>query len=133
VKRLMDVSDPVPEKFQRCELLCLVRVVGRQDNEVFFYRRRNTGRRTWACIGVEPIGISRQVQKVLACSLPWVIRPHTGLTEGVELLIVADQFLDLGARAGLSQAKGYFTDDSVTLITPRPSIAADWKKHHQRN
>jgi hypothetical protein len=28
VKRLMDVSDPVPEKFQRCELLRLARVAG---------------------------------------------------------------------------------------------------------
>jgi len=30
---------------------------------------------------------------MLACPLPRVIRPDAGLTEGVELLIIADQFL----------------------------------------
>jgi hypothetical protein len=34
VKRLVDVSDPVSEKFQRCELLRLARVVGRDEFEV---------------------------------------------------------------------------------------------------
>jgi hypothetical protein len=51
---------------------------------------------------------------VLACSLPWVIRPRAGIAEGVEPFIGADQFLDLGACVGLDQAQGYFTDDFVT-------------------
>jgi hypothetical protein len=74
---------------------------------------------------------------MLACPLPRVIRPRAGIAEGVELLIVADQFLDLGAGAGLDQADGYFTDDFVTLIAPGPSIAAagDWdnQRQHKQN
>src|SRR5258708_36988212 len=97
----MDVPDPVPEKFQRCELLRLARTVGRQDFEVRLDRRHDTNRCAWAGLGVQPIRISRQVHEMLACPLPWVIRPDAGITEGVELLIVADQSLDLGARAGL--------------------------------
>jgi hypothetical protein len=64
---------------------------------------------------------------MLARSLPRVIRPRAGITEGVEPIIVADQLLDLGACVGLDQAHGYFTDDFVTLIAPGPSVAADWE------
>jgi len=114
----MDVSDPVSEKFQRCELLRLARVVGRQDFKVPLDCRHDAGRCTWAALGKEPIRISRQVQEVLACSLPGMIWSCAGIAEGVEPVVGADQLLDLGARVGLDQAKGYFTDDFVTLIAP---------------
>jgi hypothetical protein len=93
----MDVSDPVSEKLQRCELLRLARVVGRQDFEVLLDGRHDAGRCARAGLGGEPIRISWQVQRVLACSLPWVIRLRAGVTEGVEPVIAADQVLDLGA------------------------------------
>jgi hypothetical protein len=51
--------------------------------------------------------------------LPRVIRPRAGIAEGAEPFVGADQFLDLGARVGVDQAEGYFTDDFVTLIAPR--------------
>jgi hypothetical protein len=38
--------------------------------------------------------------------LPWVIRRCAGIAERVEPFIVANQFLDLGACAGLDQAHG---------------------------
>jgi hypothetical protein len=82
---------------------------------------------------VEPIRISRQVKKVLACSLPWVIGPRAGITEGIELVIAADQFLDLSACAGLDQPHGDFANDLVALIAPGPSVAADWEKHQQQS
>jgi hypothetical protein len=123
---------PSVREIQRCQLLRLARVVGRQDFEILLDRRHHAGRCTRATLGVEPIRISRQVQKVLACSLPWVIRPGAGIAEGVEPIIGADQRLDLSACAGLDQAHGYFTNDFVTLIAPGPSIVADWEKHQQR-
>src|SRR5450631_2166271 len=107
----MDVSDPVSEKFQRCELLRLARVVGRQDFKVLLDCRHDASRCTRAALGVEPVRVSRQVQEVLVCSLPWVIGPRAGITEGGEPFIVADQLLDLGARAGLDQAQSYFAND----------------------
>jgi hypothetical protein len=61
---------------------------------------------------------------MLACPLPWVIRPCAGITKGVEPVIGADELLDLGARVGLDQAKGYFANDFVAFIAPSPSIAA---------
>jgi hypothetical protein len=93
----------LPEKFQRCELLRLARAVGRQDFEVLFDCRHDASRCTWAGLGVETIRISRQVKEVLACSLPWVIRPRVGIAEGVEPFIGTDQFLDLGACVGLTK------------------------------
>jgi hypothetical protein len=48
-----------------------------------------------------------------------MIRPGAGLTERAEPVIGADQFLDLGACVGFDQAKGYITNDFVTLIAPR--------------
>src|SRR5450631_2512180 len=129
----MDVSDPVSEKLQRFELLRLASIVGRQDFEVLLDRRHHAGRCTRATLGVEPIRISRQVQEVLACSLPWVIRPCAGITEGAEPFIVADQFLDLGACAGLGQAHGHFANAFVTLIAliacPRCTTrGSSWKQ-----
>src|SRR5229473_5364289 len=59
----MDVSDPVPKKFQRFELLRLARVIGRQDVEVLPDRRHDASRRAWAAPGVESIRISRQVHE----------------------------------------------------------------------
>src|SRR6266700_641150 len=132
MKRLMDVSDPVSEKLQRGELLRLACVVGRQDFEVLLDCRHDTGRCAWPGHGAKPGRISRQVHEMLACPLPRVIRPDAGLTEGVELLIIADQFLDLGACVGLDQAEGYFANDFVTLIAPSPNIA-DWEKHWQQS
>src|SRR6266481_3237831 len=125
MKRLMDVSDPVPEKFQRFELLRLARAAGRQDFEVLLDCRHDTGRCAGAGLGAKPGRISWQVHEVLACSLPWVIRPRAGIAEGVEPVIVADQFLDLGACTGLDQAYGDFANDLVALIAPGPSIP-DW-------
>jgi len=101
VKRLMDISDSVAEKFQRCELLRLARAIRRQDLEVLPDRRHDAGRCTWAALGMEPVRVSRQVHEVLACPLPWVIRPRTGLAEGAEPFVGADQLIDLGACAGL--------------------------------
>ena len=66
VKRLVDVSDPVSEKFQRCELLRLARIAGRQDFEVLPDRRQDARRCNWAGLGVKPIRVSRQVQEMLA-------------------------------------------------------------------
>ena len=43
VKRLMDISDPVAEKFQRCELLRLARAGGRQDFKILLDRRHDAG------------------------------------------------------------------------------------------
>jgi hypothetical protein len=60
---------------------------------------------------------------VLACSLPRVIRPRARIAEGAKPFIVADQFLDLGACAGLDQAEGYFANDFVALIAPGPGIS----------
>jgi hypothetical protein len=85
----MDVSDPVSDKFQRCELLRLAHAVGRQDVEVLPNRRHDASRCAWTALGVKSIRISRQVQKVLACSLPWVVRPRAGMAEGLEPVIAA--------------------------------------------
>jgi hypothetical protein len=101
----MDVSDPVSEKFQRCELLRLAGAIGRQDFEILLDRRNDAGRCAWASLGMQPIRISRQVHEVLACSLSWVIRPDAGITEGVELFIGSDQLLDLGACVRLDRRK----------------------------
>ena len=79
-------------------------------------------RRAWAGLGVKPIRISRQVQEVLACSLPRVIRPRAGITEGVEPLIVADQLLDLGAARPPPFALRVI--DCSAFDAPRRSLAA---------
>ena len=116
----MDVSDPVSEKFQRCEFLPWARVAGRQYLEVLLDCSHDTDRCTWAGLRAEPIRTSQQVQEVLACSLPRVIRPCAGIAERVEPFIVADQLLDPGACGGLDQAKGYFTNDLVGPDRPKP-------------
>ena len=116
----MDVSDPVSEKFQRCELLRLARVVGRQHFKVLPDCRHPASGCTCAGLGVQPVRVSWQVQEVLACSLPRVIRPCAGIAERVEPFIVADQLLDPGACGGLDQAKGYFTNDLVGPDRPKP-------------
>ncbi len=105
VQRLMDVSDPVAEKLQQCELLRLAGIVGRQDVEVLPDRRHDASRCTWATLGVQPIRISRQIEKVLACSLPWIIRPDAGVIKGTEPVIDPDQLLDLGTCVGLDEAE----------------------------
>ena len=128
----MDVADPMAEKLQRCELLRLARIVGRQGFEVLPDRRHDASRCARAALEEEPRRISWQVHEVLACSLARVIRPSAGLAEGAEAFVGADQFLDLGAGAGLDQANGHFTNDFVTLIAPGPNIAADWKEHQQQ-
>ena len=97
----MDVPDPMPEKFQRCELLRWAYVVGRQDLVVLPDRRHDAARGAWAGLGVEAVRISRQVHEVLVRSLPWVIRPRAGIAEGAEPFVGAHQFLDLGACVGL--------------------------------
>jgi hypothetical protein len=56
---------------------------------------------------------------MLACPLPRVIRPDTGITEAGEPVVGADQPLDLGACVRLDQAESYFTNDFVTLIASR--------------
>jgi hypothetical protein len=60
-----------------------------------------------------------------------VIGPSAGITEAGELVIGADELLDLGACVGLDQAEGQLTDDFVTLIAPSPSVTADREKHQQ--
>jgi hypothetical protein len=79
---------------------------------------------------MESIRVSRQVQKVLACSLPRVIRPRAGITEGGEPFVGADQFPDLGACARLGEAEGYFADDFVTLIAPGPAFPRRAEDQH---
>jgi hypothetical protein len=105
----MDVADPMAEKLQRCELLRLARATGRQNIEILLDRRHDAGRCARAGIGMKAARISRQVHEMLACLLPRVIRPDAGITEGAERFIVADQFLDFGACAGLGEAQGHFT------------------------
>src|SRR5215471_14075946 len=64
---------------------------------------------------------SRHVDEVLLCTLPGMIRPRTGIREGVELGVQGDQSNDFVAGAIVEFLEGDLADDPVPEITPCPS------------
>jgi hypothetical protein len=99
----MDVSDPVSEKLQRSlSFSASLALLDDRTSKSFLIAVTTQADAPGQVSEWSP---SESLGRFMnACSLPWVIRPRAGITEGFEPLIVADQFPDLGARVGLDQA-----------------------------
>lgn len=69
---------------------------------------------------------------MLGRALARVIWIHAGVSEGIEFRVGPDELTHRGPCIGLSQTKCDFTDDFVTLISPRPSIAAERHESQQQ-
>ena len=119
MQRLVDVTDPVSEELERCELGLIV-IRGPQDLQISCDTCEEalwgggTGR------GGDRVDGASHVDEVFLRSLPGMVRPRAGIREGVKRGVQGDQSGDFVAGLVVEFLEGDLADDLVAEIAPSP-------------
>src|SRR5262245_42108801 len=118
MERLVDITNPVPEEFERRELVSRGSTGTRQSLEIRVNRRHNAGRVHRTGILRNPCSRAWQVDKVLARTLAWVIRPEAGRRKRRELGVTLDQTHNSGSCLRIQLLEGNLTNNLVSDVAP---------------
>jgi hypothetical protein len=115
---LVNVSDPVAQELERCQLLLVGRLRRCQDSEVVLDRAHHARFSQWARIVIKAGGVAWEINEVLGGPLPRPIGPVARRPEGGELIILPDERVHAVAGGIVELKEGQLTDGLMAEAAP---------------